>query len=134
MKEAAKLLAGLPLENRKKVIELIRTKDSVMADDLLKNIVTLEDLKYLTVSMMVDLLKEIKPTDLALALKLASDEVKNHIKTLVTKRIWEEISEILITPKPKSEVLKSHDKLMEIILKMSESGKVVLSKSSDEYV
>jgi flagellar motor switch protein FliG len=79
VKEAAKLLAGLSRSAREKVLEIISKKDPNMAQALHKSMYTIEDLKYLTQVMLIELLREIKISDMGLALRISSNDLKDFM-------------------------------------------------------
>lgn len=136
IREAAKLLAGLDFANRIKVLEIIAQQDPQMAEELRKNMVVLEDLCYLTVKMMQELLQEIKLEDLGLALRIASPELRNHFLDNISKTMRQDLEEILNgPPQPVPKVQEAADKIMEIVKAKIEKGQIVLNKeSSEEYV
>ena len=130
IKEAANILAGLPLENRKKVIEHMRKQNSEMTENILSELVIFEDLLYLTPSMIGDLLKEIKIDDLALALRAASNELKEHFLKNVSKGNASDIKEVLSgPPKPLAKVQEVTDNIMNTVKSMIDKGKLVIDKS-----
>jgi len=135
VKEAAKMLAGLPVEQRSKVIEIMAKKDPAMAETLRQQMITLEDLVLLTPKMLVELFREINISDLALALRIASDELKTFILSNVSSSIREDIEEVLLgPPKPVSEVQEAADKVMNVVLRKVDKGELVFSSNQDEYV
>jgi flagellar motor switch protein FliG len=135
IKEAARMLAGLPIEQRSKVIDIMAKKDPEMAEVLKKQMVTLEDLTMLTQKMLVELLREIEIADLALALRLGSDELKKFILSNVSSSIAQDIQDVLLgPPKPVSDVQESADRIMEVVLKKVAKGELIFKSDGDEYV
>ena len=135
IKEAAKMLAGLDLQQREKILELIVKKDPQMAEVLRKNIVTLEDLKFATVKMLQEFLREISLQDLGLALRVASPEVQEHIRSSVSRSMREEIDFYLKgKPQPVANVQKAYQTVVDTMLTHVEQGKLVLKAGGEEYV
>ena len=136
VREAARMLSGLPLENRKRVIELISDKDPVMASELEKNMITMEDLQYLTVKMIQELLREFDIKDFALCLRVASDAVKTHILSNVSKTMKEDILEVLAgPPQPALIVDDKLTKLMALLKLKAERGEIIINpRGQEEYV
>ncbi len=135
VKEAAKMLAGLDMQQREKILELIVEKNPKMAETLRQNLVSIDDLKYATVKMLQEFLREVKLSDLAMALRIASEEVQNHILNSISKSMREEIKEVLDgPPQPVPEVRKSYQKVMEVIQRKAECGELILKAGGDILV
>jgi len=135
VREAAKMLSAMPVADRNRILEDIAKKDPARADLLKKEMIVFEDLIYLTVKMLVELLREINLNDFALALRISSPELRTHILSNVSKSIREEIEDVLHgKPRPVSEVEQSLEKIMIVVRKKVEKGELVLSAHSDEMV
>ena len=135
IEEAAKMLAGLDREGRENVLNIIAKKDPTMAENLRKNMVTLEDLKYLTVKMLQELLRDIEIGDLALALRISSDELKAHILQNVSSSLRKDIEDVLLgPPQSVSNVNEAADKVLEIVLKKIDKGELVINKDGETLV
>lgn len=136
VKEAAKMLAGLAPDDRRRVFDEITSRDPQMAEALKNNMVSFEDLIYLTPKMLVELLREINISDLGMALRIASQELKSFILTNVSKGIRQDIEDILLGPlQPVSKVQESAEKIMTIVRSKVDKGELVLKEGgSEEYV
>ena len=136
VEEAAKMLAGLGPKERERLLELIAKQDPNMAETLRQQMVTMEDLRFLTVKMIQDLLTKIDINQLGKALRLASDELRSHMLSNVSQGIREDIEVVLLGPPIQvSDAEAATDAIMEVVLKMVESGELVLNQAgSEEYV
>lgn len=135
IEEAAKMLAGLDRQGRENVLKIIAEKDPEMAETLKKNMVTLEDLQYLTVKMLQDLLRDIDIADLALALRISSDKLKSHILQNVSSSLRKDIEDVLLgPPQSVSTVNEAADKVMNIVLKKIDKGELVINKDGEKLV
>ncbi len=136
VREAAKMLAALNLAQREKVLALITEQDAQLADQLRQNMVVFEDLKLLTVSMLQEFLREIKVGDLALALRRGSAELQSFFFEHISSGMKSEIEEVLNGPPQKlSLVEEAEERVMSVVRKMIDEGKLVLSeKGKEEYV
>jgi flagellar motor switch protein FliG len=135
VKEAAKILSGLGLEERKKLLILIAQKDPQMAEVLKKNILEFEDLKMMTSQMVQDFLRQVKVDDLALALRLASKGLQEFFLSNVSKGIGREIKDILEGPPQKrSSVDEATEKVLDTALLMLEKGQIVLKEDGEQLV
>jgi flagellar motor switch protein FliG len=133
LKQAVEMLQGLDLAAQQAVIADIARKDPEMAIKLKKNLVTFDDLQYLTVSMMKRLLQDIPIDTLGLALRGCSREVSDHLLGMFSSGMKRDIDDILKgKPRPLTEVLDAQSKIMEVVMKLREKGEIVLSKDKSE--
>lgn len=134
-KEAAKMLAGLPPEQREAAISKIAGKDPKMAELLSKLIITLDDLQFITVKMLQELLREISINDLALSLRISSDNLKNFIFSNVSKSIRQDIEEVLLGPlQPVNKVQEAQEKVMVVVRRKLARGELIINKSEETIV
>ncbi|MBT3586665.1 MAG: hypothetical protein HN509_17275 [Halobacteriovoraceae bacterium] len=134
-KAAAEMLSGLAPLERAKVLDKIALQDPQMAELLKKCMITLEDLRYLTVQMLSELLREIDLKDLGLALKIASQELKDHILSNISKGMQEEINDVLVgQPQPISKVNEATEKIMEIVRLKADKGELNFNKDGETLV
>lgn len=133
IKEAAKLLTGLSKSAREKVLEIISKKDPQMAQTLHKSMYTFDDLQYLTPLMTIELLRSVKISEMGLAMRISSSELKDHILKNSPKVIRQEIEEILTGPlQLASKVEEAQEKIMEIVRNKINKGEIIIDKSSFE--
>jgi len=132
-KAAIEMLQGLDLAAQQSLLSDIARRDPEMAIKLKQNMVTFDDLQYLTVGMMKRLLQEIQLDDLGLALRGASKEVTQHLLNMFSTGMKRDIEDILKgKPRALSEVLEAQKKIMDVVLKLREKGEIVLSKDKSE--
>lgn len=131
VKEAAKLLSGLSRSAREKVLDLISKKDPAMAMKLHKSIYGFEDLQYLTPLMLIELLREIKISDLGLALRISSNELKDFMNKNTPRGIRQEIEEVLSgPPQLASKVEDAQERIMSIVRIKLDKGQLIIDKES----
>ena len=135
-KQAIEMLQGLDLAAQQTLLADIARRDPEMAIKLKQNLVTFDDLKFLTVAMMKRLLQDIDTDVLGLALKGANKEVTDHLLNMFSTNMKRDIEDVLKgRPRPLSEVLEAQKKIMDIVLKLIEKGEIILSKDkSERYV
>ncbi len=130
---AIEMLQGLDLAAQQSLIAEIARKDPEMAIKLKQGIVTFDDLQYITVSMMKRLLLDIDLNDLGLALRGANKETVNHLLEMFSTNMRRDIEDVLKgKPRPISEVLGAQSKIMDVILRLRDSGEIILSKEKSE--
>lgn len=135
VKEAAKILASLDYKARLNVLKLMEEKDPQMAALIKESMVTFEDLRFLTVNMLSELLREINIDDLALGLRIASLEFKNNVLGNVSSRLKKDIEDILLGP-PQSvdKINEAVARIMDVVIAKIDKGELVLKDNQDEYV
>ena len=134
-KAAAELLSNLPAEQRAAVIEEMKKQNPQMTEELVKMMVSIEDLQFITVKMLQEFLREINLQDLAKSLRIASAELKSFILKNVSSSMRKDIEDILLGPPlPVSKVQESQDKILNIMRKKIDKGELIINKKGDEYV
>lgn len=135
VKEAAKMLMGLGAAAQKSLLEQIRKKDPEMAMKLEKNLVSMEDLQYLTPSMLVGLLRDIDLEKFGLALRTVDIKISEKILDQVSTGIRLEIEDGLRgKPRPVSEVEAAQSEILEVLRAKIDKGHIVINPDGDELV
>jgi flagellar motor switch protein FliG len=136
LKQAIEMLQGLDLAAQQSLIAEIARKDPEMAIKLKQNLVTFDDLQYLTVSMMKRLLQDIDIDVLGLALRGANKETVDHLLNMFSTNMKRDIEDILKgKPRSLNDVMEAQKKIMDVVHKLREKGEIVLSKDkSERYV
>ena len=133
LKQAVEMLQGLDLAAQQSLIAEIARKDPEMAIKLKQNLVTFDDLQYLTVSMMKRLLQEIDLDVLGLALRGANKDLSEHLLNMFSINMRRDVEDILKgKPRPLSEVLEAQKKIMDVVHRLREKGEIILSKDKSE--
>jgi flagellar motor switch protein FliG len=136
LKQAIEMLQGLDLASQQSLIAEIARKDPEMAIKLKQNLVTFDDLQFLTVSMMKRLLQDIDLNILGLALRGANKETVNHLLSMFSTNMKNDVEDILKgKPRPLSEVMEAQKKIMDVVHRLRDKGEIILSKDkSEKYV
>lgn len=132
-KQAIEMLQGLDLAAQQSLLAEIARQDPEMAIKLKQNMVTFDDLQYLTVSMMKRLLQDVDLDTLGLALRGANKEVTNHLLNMFSTGMKRDVEDVLKgRPRPLSEVMEAQKKIMDVVMKLREKGEIILSKDKSE--
>lgn len=136
IKQAIEMLQGLDLSAQQTLLADIARRDPEMAIKLKQNLVTFDDLQYMTTSMMKRLLQDIDLNTLGLALRGANKDLTNHLMNMFSTGMKRDIDDILKgKPRALSDVLEAQKKIMDVVLKLIEKGEIILSKDkSERYV
>lgn len=134
LEAAAKMLAGLDPQAQERILQDIASKNPQMAQALRESMVTFDDLQFLSVKMLQELLREISIKDLALGLRIGCPELKNKVLSNVSKGLRSEIEEVLLgPPRPVEQVQEAVAKVMEVVRAKVEKGELVL-RADDQDV
>lgn len=132
-KQAIEMLQGLDLASQQSLIADIARRDPEMAIKLKQNLVTFDDLQYITVAMMKRLLQEIDIDVLGLALRGASKELTNHLLDMFSTNMKRDIQDTLQgKPRSLNDVLDAQRKIMEVVIRLRDKGEIILSKDKSE--
>ena len=129
VKEAAKMLMGLGGEARKKLLAEIQKRDPKMAEQLKSNLVSIEDIQFLTPGMLVALLREVDMELFGVALRTVDQDIVDKILNQLSTNMRLEINEGRKgKPMPVSKVEEAQEKVLEILKKKIEQGHIVIDK------
>ena len=129
VKEAAKMLMGLGGEARKNLLEEIQKRDPKMAEQLKSNLVSIEDIQFLTPGMLVALLREVDMELFGVALRTVDQDIVDKILNQLSTNMRLEINEGRKgKPMPVSKVEEAQEKVLEILKKKIEQGHIVIDK------
>lgn len=135
VKEAAKLLIGLGQTAQKKILAQIKAKDPVMAKKLEANLVSMEDLRYLTPSMLVGLLRDVSLEEFGLALRTVDSDTVSKIMGMVSTGIRLDIEDGLKgKPRKVSDVEQAQENILKILKEKIDKGHIVINPAGDELV
>jgi len=137
VKPAAEIinLMGSSLETS--VLDYIREADGDLAQKIMDNMFTFDDLSKLDDKGFQSLLKEVQTESLIIALKGGSPEIRDKVFKNMSSRAAETLKEDLESrgPVKLSEVEAEQKELLKIVRRLSDEGQIVLSSGGDdEYV
>ncbi len=137
VKPAAEIinLMGSSLETS--VLDYIREADGDLAQKIMDNMFTFDDLAKLDDKGFQSLLKEVQTESLIIALKGGSPEIREKVFKNMSSRAAETLKEDLESrgPVKLSEVEAEQKELLKIVRRLSDEGQIVLSSGGDdEYV
>jgi len=136
-KGVADLLNRLDPPSAKSILEAIEREDPKLALGIRNLMFTFEDLLSVPEAGVRDMLAQLDKKTLALALKGASEELKNHIFKTMSSRAVEMLKEDMevLGPVRAREVTKAQLEAVEIVRKLESEGKISLgTEGEDEYL
>ncbi|RZI84458.1 MAG: flagellar motor switch protein FliG [Rubrivivax sp.] len=137
IKPAAEIinLMGSSLETS--VLDYIRESDADLAQKIMDNMFTFDDLEKLDDKGFQALLKEVQTESLIIALKGSSPEIKEKVFRNMSSRAAETLKEDLESrgPVKLSEVESEQKEMLKIVRRLADEGQIALaSGGDDEYV
>jgi flagellar motor switch protein FliG len=135
VKEAAKMLAALAPAAQKSLLEEIKKKDPAMAAKLEDNLISMEDLQYLTPSMLVGLLRDIDLEKFGLSLRTIDQSIADKLLAMVSTGIRLDIEDGLKgKPRKVSEVEEAQREVLDLLRKKVDLGHIVINPDGGELV
>ena len=130
---AAEIVNNLPKEIAQELLEEIRKENPSLADAIEERMFKFEDIVKLDNRAIIEILKSVDKNDLLLALKGAPQEILDKFLSNMSKRAAQMFLEDLeaLGPVKKSDVERARKKIIAIIKKLAEEGKIELGGSEE---
>ncbi len=134
--KAAEIISHAGRELEEELLSEIEEENPSLAEEIRKHLFTFEDFLNVDDFAIQTLLREISTDDLKLALKGASEEVREKFFRNMSKRAAELLKEELemMGPVRVAEVEKAQQNIIRIAKKLEQEGKIVLSRGEEEFV
>ncbi|MDM7456742.1 MAG: flagellar motor switch protein FliG [Tepidimonas sp.] len=131
---AAEIINLLGTSLEASVIDAIREQDPDLAQKIMDKMFTFEDLLKLDNKSMQMVLKEVAADALVVALKGASQELRDKILSNMSSRAAEALKEDLETRGPVrlSEVEAQQKEILKIVRRLADEGQIVLGGGGDD--
>lgn len=123
---AAKLLNGVSKADGQLILDKMDSRDPEIAADIRKQMLTFNDLESIDKRGFQALLREVPTEDLVIALKTASDEMKEKVFSNVSSRAADQIKEEseLLPPMRLSEIEQVQRTVVDLARRLEEEGVV----------
>jgi flagellar motor switch protein FliG len=136
-KGVAEMLNRLEPNTVKAILETIESEDAKLALNIRNLMFTFDDLLSVPETGIRELTARLEKKVLALALKGASEEVRDHLLKTMSSRAVEMLKEDMeaLGPVRARDIAKAQQEAIAVARKLEEEGKMVLKpESADEYV
>ena len=137
VKTAAEIINMLGNAVETSVLDYIRDADNDLAQQIMDNMFTFDDLAKLDDKGVQALLKEVQSESLVVALKGASPELRDKVFKNMSTRAAETLREDLDSRGPVrlSEVEAEQKEMLKIVRRLADEGQIVLAAGgADEFV
>ncbi|KXG77608.1 Flagellar motor switch protein FliG [Fervidicola ferrireducens] len=130
------ILNGVDRSTEKNIIEALEMENPELAEEIRKRMFVFEDILTLDNRSVQRILREIDNQDLVLALKGASEEVKNKIFSNMSKRQAEMIKEDMqyLGPVRLRDVEEAQQKIVNVIRKLEDAGEIIISRGGGDDI
>lgn len=128
------IINSLDRGSEKKILESLEMHDSELADEIRKRLFVFEDIAKLSNTAIQRVLKEISNSDLAIALKMATDEVSNVIFSNISKRLQDMLKDDMevMGPVRVRDVEEAQQRIVNVVRALEDSGEIVISRGEGD--
>ena len=136
VKAAAEILNMMGNAVETSVLDFVREADGELAQKIMDNMFTFDDLEKIDDKGFQALLKEVQSDQLVLALKAASQELREKVFRNMSSRAAESLREDLESrgPVKLSEVEAEQKEMLKIVRRLVDEGQIVLAGGGDEQL
>jgi flagellar motor switch protein FliG len=129
VESVAEMLNTMDKSTESRILATIEESNPDLAEQIRELMFTFEDLVLVDPNGMQTILKEVPQNDLVLALKTASDAVKEHIFSNMSERASDMVRDDLdaLGPVRVADVDIAQQKLVKVARKLEEEGKIIIS-------
>jgi flagellar motor switch protein FliG len=114
----------------KYILETLDMIDAELSESIKRSMFVFEDITKLNAMAIQTVLKQVESSDIAIALKGATAEVKNYILGNISKRLQEIITDDLqvMGPMKIRDVEAAQQKIVNVVRTLEESGEIAISR------
>jgi flagellar motor switch protein FliG len=136
VKAAADVLNAMEKNASKTLLNSLEDRNPNLAQSIRQKLFEFEDLRALDPNTLQRILREVQITDLALALKTASDELKQALLACITKRAAETVMEELsyMGLRKLREVETAQARVVDIVRRLDAEGEIELNSHARDEV
>lgn len=130
----AELLNRVDRQTEKSIFETMEENSPELAEEIKKLMFLFEDIGTLDDRSIQQILKEVDPKELSIALKGASDEVKERIFRNMSSRAGDMIKEEMefMGPVRLRNVEEAQQRIVAIVRRLEETGEIVVARGGEE--
>ena len=130
VKIAAELLNAMPKDVSDSILTALRERNSDLGDAVLKKMFTFDELQRLDSKTLQKVLQEVDMRQLSIALKSASDGLKNALLSCISKRAAENVREeiSLLGPQKLSQIEEAQMEIIEVVRRLESEGTISLDQ------
>jgi len=128
------IINSLDRSSEKNILESLDVDDSELADEIRKRLFVFEDIAKLNNVTVQRVLREINNADLAVALKMATEDVQRTIFNNISKRLQDMIKDDMevMGPVRVRDVEEAQQRIVNVIRKLEDEGEIVVARGEGD--
>ncbi|MCL2082086.1 MAG: flagellar motor switch protein FliG [Oscillospiraceae bacterium] len=128
------ILNATDRSTERRVLEELEIDNAELVDEIRRKMFVFEDIVKLDKRAIQRVLRDVENADLTVALKNATEELKNLIFANMSKRLVEMIGEDMeyMGPVRLRDVEEAQQKIVNVIRKLQDAGEIVVSRGSED--
>lgn len=136
LETVVQILTRVDRGTERTILESLEIQTPELAEEIKKRMFTFDDITLLDTRAVQRVLREVDNKDLALALKVANENVKDLIFSSVSKRFAEMLQEDMefMGPVRLRDVEEAQQKIVAIIRRLEEANEIVYSRGGDQVI
>jgi flagellar motor switch protein FliG len=136
IRAVATLLNGIDKEMSKGLLARLEERNAQLGSAIRKKMFSFEDLQRLQPSDLQRVLREVDSADLAVAMKSASEPLRDKIYASISKRAAESLRDeiSMLGPVRLRDVESAQDTIIQVVRRLEEEGSISLENSEDAVV
>jgi flagellar motor switch protein FliG len=132
------ILNAVDRSTERHIMETLDVEDVELSEEIRRKMFVFEDILMLSNRDVQEVLRQVETKDLSIALKVASEDLKNHIFANMSKRLAAMTQEDMeyMGPMRRSDIEEAQQKIVNVVRKLQDSGDIVVAKGGggDEVV
>lgn len=130
------VLNGVDRSTERTILDALETQDPDLAEEIKKRMFVFEDIVILDNRAIQRVIREVENEDLRLALKVASDEVKDVVFTNMSQRMAETFKEEMeyMGPVRLRDVEEAQMRIVAIIRRLEDIGEIVIARGGGDDI
>lgn len=130
------ILNNVDRGTEKLILEELEKEDAELADEIRQRMFIFEDIITLDDASIQRVIREIDSKDLAKAMKVTGEEVKERIFRNISKRATEMLREDLeyMGPIRLREVEEAQQRIVSVIRRLDEAGEIIISRGGEDAI
>ncbi|MCL2662703.1 MAG: flagellar motor switch protein FliG [Oscillospiraceae bacterium] len=128
------IINSLDRSSEKNILESLDVNDSELADEIRKRLFVFEDIAKLNNVTVQRVLREINNADLAVALKMAGEDVTKVIFGNISKRLQDMIKDDMevMGPVRVRDVEEAQQRIVNVIRKLEDEGEIIVARGEGD--
>lgn len=136
LQTVVEVLNGVDRSTERTILDGLEIRDPELADEIKKRMFVFEDIVILDNRAIQRVIREVENDDLRLALKVASDEVKNIIFKNMSQRMAETFKEEMefMGPVRLRDVEEAQTRIVSVIRRLEDIGEIVIARGGGDDI